>query len=119
MAENDRIVKSYLVNRNTTVLKQLRAAGLYPELDAPGFNQQGGKIGPGFKLTMSARRGTIYHTTNGMDPRVYATGAVSSNAATYADGPLPLAATVTVKARALSGRTWSAMNEALFSVGQE
>jgi len=118
LAENDRIVNSYLVNRNTTVLKQLRAVGLYPQLDAPSFNQQGGKIVPGFKLTLSARRGIVYYTTNGVDPRVYETGAVSPEAVAYAGASIPITTNITIKTRALSGPTWSALNEALFTTDQ-
>ncbi|MCI0535975.1 MAG: lamin tail domain-containing protein [Verrucomicrobiales bacterium] len=117
LPENDRIANSYLANRNAIVLRQLRAAGLYPAVEAPAFNQQGGQISTGFNLTMSARKGTIYYTTNGVDPRLYGTGEVSPKAAVYKGAPVPLANTVVIKARVLSGRTWSAVNEALFTTG--
>ena len=116
LPENERIVHSYLVNRNNTVLKKLRDAGLYPRVDAPAFNQQGGKIAPGFDLAMSTRGGTIYYSTNGVDPRVAVSGAVSPKAFSYAVNPVRLAATTTVKARVLLGKNWSALNETVFFV---
>src|SRR4030095_3409232 len=45
--------------------------GFYASSNAPVFNQHGGKVAPGFALTMTAPLGgTIYYTTNGIDPRV-------------------------------------------------
>jgi hypothetical protein len=116
LAENDRIVNSYLANRNATVLRQLRAKKLYPTLDGPAFNQQGGSIVAGFALTMTARQGTIYYTTNGADPRVSGTGEPLPGAATYSEKALPLTGPVTIKARVLQGGAWSALNEARFTV---
>src|SRR4030095_10798428 len=79
----------------------------------------------GFVLAMnnSAGTGTIYYTTDGNDPHIYytpTTGATASSVAATAQTytvPLPINSTVTVKARVLSNGTWSALNEATFSVG--
>ncbi len=117
MAENNRLVGSYFVNRPTIVSNQLRSAGLYPTTAAPAFNQHGGRVAPGFALAITAPAGTIYYTTNGVDPRVYGTGTVSPSARSYA-ASIPLDATMTVKARVLSGGSWSALVEAVFSVGE-
>ncbi len=117
LAESNRMVTSYFVNRPGIVLGQLRAAGLYPGVDAPSFNQQGGRIPAGFNLTMTVPAGTIYYTTNGVDPRVYYAGTVSSQSSVYV-GPLPLTVTVAINARAFSGTNWSALNEATFAVGE-
>lgn len=117
MAENNRLVNSYLPGRNTTVLTQFRRDDLYPDHDAPLYNQQGGRVAPGFQLTLSAPTGTIYYTTNGVDPRVYGSGAISPDAVSYA-GPVTLSASLVVRARALNGGSWSALNEAEFAVGE-
>ncbi len=117
LAENDRLVNGYFVGRNATVLAQLRAAGLYPDVEAPSFSQPGGRIPAGFNLTLTGPDGTIYFTTNGADPRVYYAGTVAPSAAACS-GPLTLNCTVEVKARTLSGTNWSALNEATFTVGQ-
>jgi hypothetical protein len=94
-------------------LAQLRAAGLYPAVNAPVFSQNGGQINPNFQLTISGAS-TVYYTTNGVDPRVYGTGAVAADAKAYS-GPVTLAKSAVVKARTLTGTTWSALSEATFS----
>jgi hypothetical protein len=104
------LVGSYFPRRSSNVIAQFRRAGLYPITDAPVFNQHGGLVNPGFQLTMTARAGIIYYTTNGTDPR-------SAGALRYAS-PITLNDLTTVKARALNGSEWSALNEATFVVGQ-
>ena len=66
---------------------------------------------------MSAPAGTIYYTLDGSDPRLIG-GAVAPTAAVYSAGSPPaLARTTVVKARVLSGGTWSALTEARFLIG--
>lgn len=113
--ENNRMVTNYFPNRTGIVLAQLRAAFLYPSNTAPTFSQHGGRVAPGFALTMSATN-TIYYTTNGTDPRVYGSGTISPLARVYS-GPLILGESMIVKARMLAGTNWSALNEAAFTVG--
>ena len=113
--EQTRLVGTYFPQRSAIVLAQLRAQRLYPSNSAPVFNQHGGRVAPGFALSMSATN-TIYYTTNGSDPRLYGTGALSPLAQVYT-GPVSLGETMVVKARLLAGTTWSALNEATFTVG--
>ncbi len=110
------VLNNYLPQRSAVVLNQLRTAGLYPNVTAPSFNQHGGPITNGFPLTMSAPAGTIYFTLDGSDPRL--TGGAVSPAARVYTGPVALAETTEVKARVLSGTTWSALNHAAFTVIQ-
>ena len=125
IAENNRLENSYFLHRTATLLSQLRTAGLYPAVDAPEF-RQGSVSGPllasrtvpdGFVLAMRnpGGVGTIYYTTNGVDPRVYFSGQVAPGAMAYSS-PLTLTATLTLKARVFHNNTWSALNEATFSV---
>ena len=100
--EQDRLVNTYFPSRTGTVLNQLRSAGLYPNVTAPAFNRHGGRIDPGFRLNITAPSGAIYYTTNGVDPRVYGSGALSPEAIRYT-GPVEIEGTVHVKARVLSG----------------
>ena len=65
---------------------------------------------------MSAPAGTIYYTQDGSDPRTVGTGAVSPSASAYTSA-ISLNRSVTVKARARSGSTWSALTQATFSAG--
>lgn len=124
-AENNRIVTSYFPSRATIIMDQLRAGGLYPTLNAPEFRVNGAAVGsgqflPGTQLTMAlptapsgtTSAGTIYYTTDGTDPRVIYSGTVSSSATVYSSTPVTLNGPVTIKARALNGGTWSALNEA-------
>jgi hypothetical protein len=113
-AEQSRLLNTYFPGRTTTVLNQLRKAGLYPAINAPSFNQFGGKIEPGFELQMSAPAGTIYFTMDGSDPRLYGSGELSPTASAYS-GFVVLNSATHIKARVLSGTTWSALSDATFS----
>ena len=104
----------FFPQRTALVLQQLRDASLYPTVDAPVFNQHGGSVPAGFPLSMTAPAGTIYFTTDGSDPRVPVTGAVSPSATAYADPVLLPGGVTEVKARALSGGVWSALTVASF-----
>jgi hypothetical protein len=109
-------ILNWVANRWPTYLSQMNSEGLQSSVVAPSFNQNGGRVAPGFNLTITAPAGTIYYTTNGTDPRVPFTGAVSASALTYSGG-VTLNNTVGIRARARNGSTWSAINEATFTVG--
>ena len=112
--EMTRMNTSYFPQRTAIFLSQLRTAGLYPSVTAPLFSQFGGRVARGYALTMMATN-PIYYTTNGTDPRVPFTGAVSAGALLYT-GPVTITASVTIQARALSATNWSALNAASFDV---
>jgi hypothetical protein len=115
LPELNRILTGYFPQRTNIVLNQFRGAGLYPSVAAPVFNQHGGVIEAGFSLTMTAPTGTLYFTADGSDPRVYGTGEPAPTAGTYTR-PVVLNDPTHIKARALNGATWSALNEAFFRV---
>ncbi|MBN1420416.1 MAG: lamin tail domain-containing protein [Planctomycetes bacterium] len=118
MTELNWLVNSYFPQRSKNVLAQLRSLGLYPNVAAPVFSRQGGIIPPGFVLTMglpSGATGTIYFTIDGSDPRVAWTSDISPAAMEY-DGPVVLEGYTHIKARTLSGTTWSAASEAIFDL---
>jgi hypothetical protein len=102
-----------LTNRNNIFLQQLRSAGLYPTVDAPVFSQQGGQVPAGYDLTISASTGTIWYTLDGSDPRMIG-GGINPSAIAYTGAAVDIPLTSTVRARALSGGQWSALNEATF-----
>jgi len=125
LPEQDRMVNSYFVNRPGIVLGQLRSAELYPTIDAPEYRETAvagpiigsSSVAAGYVVAMrNPGAGTIYYTTNGSDPRVYYSGEIAASALTYS-APLTLNASVTLKARVRNGTTWSALNEASFTVG--
>jgi len=115
LGEQGRLLTNYFPFRTAVVLNQLRAVGLYPSVNAPVFNQFGGNVPFGFNLTMTAPAGTIYYTTNGVDPRVYGTGAISPQALVYSNA-FTLRIPTVVSARALVGTNWSALADGTFVV---
>ncbi len=96
----------------------------------PFFSQSGGTVIPGTQLVISrfsgsapagysyASGGTLYYTTNGNDPAGSSPtpNAISPSAIAYS-GPITLNASGVIKARLLSGGTWSPMTSANFLVG--
>ena len=133
-AENTRLTGTYFPARTTNVLAQLRTQGLYPTLNAPQFQDNGTsavlasqRVSAGYLLKMAlvspapggtTSAGTIYYTTDGSDPRVYydTTGVRTPMAVAYTT-PIAINAYATIKARALNGTVWSALNTATFTVG--
>ncbi|HEX2473338.1 MAG TPA: lamin tail domain-containing protein, partial [Lacipirellulaceae bacterium] len=107
-------VINFLNQRNNIFLNQLRAAGLYSNIVAPTFSQHGGQVPSGFGLTISAPAGAIWYTTDGSDPRMIG-GGVNPAARQYTGTPINITGGITVRARALSGGQWSALNEADFA----
>jgi len=74
MAERNRLLTEYFPQRTGILLGQLKAAGLYPLIDAPvsyvnGSYQHGGHISASDMLSMQAPNGKIYYTLDGSDPR--------------------------------------------------
>lgn len=102
----------FFPRRHDILLGQLRSRGLYPDVIAPSFSQHGGGFDPGATVEISAPAGILYYTDDGTDPRLPG-GAVSPSAQTYA-GPIALAGTMHVAARARSGLEWSAVTEVDF-----
>jgi hypothetical protein len=113
LAERDWILNTYLPQRSAIVLQELKSYNLYPNVAAPTFSQHGGLVSPGFDLSMVAPNGAIWYTLDGSDPRAPG-GAISPSAVVFTGTPVDIPVGMTVKARALSGGVWSALNEAAF-----
>jgi hypothetical protein len=114
--EINRIVNTYLPGRTQVVLGQFKSVGWYPNIDPPSFNQQGVSVSRNFTVQLSPASATIYYTLDGSDPRLPG-GSVNASPANRYTEPIRLTASAHVKARTLSGNTWSALNEAVFAVG--
>ena len=127
VAQRDLILNTWLPARSSIFLQQLKDADLYPDTDAPAFNQHGGTIPSGFPLIITAgendsQAGTIYFSTDGVDPlQINSDGtfSVSSSAQVYARGGsgVLLTDSSTVMSRTLNSQEWSALNTADFIVG--
>jgi hypothetical protein len=71
MNTQNNLLTNYFPQRTSNMLSYLRAAGLYPSIDAPAYSQQGGEVADGYSLSVSDPNnptGTIYYTTDGSDP---------------------------------------------------
>jgi hypothetical protein len=99
--------------RSNTVFTQFRKYGLWPATLAPEFGPHGGALAPGSLVYITNRNagGTIYYTTNGLDPRALGGGIVGR---AYT-GPIQPPFTTELKAR-VRGSTgeWSPLQEATF-----
>ncbi len=113
------ILTVWVPRRRGAIMTHFNSAGLLASSNAPAFNRHGGRVPQGFVLSMSATNGTIYYTTNGLDPRVPFAGAVALGARTYTSNqPVQLSRSVLVKARTLKGTNWSALAAAAFQVAE-
>ncbi len=79
--ELDWMKYTFVPGRATTVLGQLRTAGLFPLIDAPSLSPHGGLINTGQVVMLTAPTGILYYTLDGSDPRLPG-GAVSPDAQT-------------------------------------
>ncbi len=110
--QRDYTLATWFDTRATDVTGQYRTTGFYPSFEAPTFSQQGGSVSSGSSLTMTAPSGgSILYTTDGSDPRLPG-GNTSPKAVTAST--LTISQNTLVRARAKSGATWSALNEAFF-----
>jgi hypothetical protein len=72
--EVNRLVNQYFSVRTNIVMNQIRQAGLYPSVSAPGFyvggqSHRGGHITSVDMISMTGGSGSIWYTTDGTDPR--------------------------------------------------
>ncbi len=114
--ERDNLLNNYFPQRRDIVIQQLRSNQAYPAIDPPSFSRRGGEVPDGFKLSLNAAKGDIHYTTDGSDPREKG-GAVASTAILYAAEILVPGPSSIIRARALDGGVWSAIDEAVFIVG--
>lgn len=109
--EYNRLTSSsgFFMTRWSTYKTQLKNQGLYPSVEAAEFTVAADQKSATLKSVPS---GTVYYTTDGSDPRVAYTGAVSAQAKTVAaGGAVEAAGLKPVKVRVLSDSTWSALTE--------
>ncbi|MES2708396.1 MAG: lamin tail domain-containing protein [Verrucomicrobiota bacterium] len=108
----------FAVQRGGIVVGQFRARGVYPAVEPADITPFGGALGAAGKITLTTPEtaAVLYYTTDGTDPRVTGTGAVSATAVAAA-GPVtpPAAPSFALKTRVLKAGVWSALTEAAFS----
>jgi Lamin Tail Domain/CotH kinase protein/Concanavalin A-like lectin/glucanases superfamily/Chitobiase/beta-hexosaminidase C-terminal domain len=108
---------NYWPQINAASLTRYRTANLFPPatVSAPSFSQHGGLFAPSFALgiTHTNPAGTLRFTTDGSDPRLWG-GGVNPASTSYVS-PFSLSSLTVVKARYLTGTTWSPLIEATFT----
>ncbi len=117
LTEANYLLGTYFPVRSYNFLNQLRAANLYPSIEAPEFSKLGGDVSAGFSLAMANLSGqAIYYTTNGTDPRLSG-GTINPQALVWS-GPLTLNTSARIQARVYNAATatWSALSDATFNV---
>lgn len=119
----NRVIFDYMPFRSDIVLQQLLAENLYISLKPPVFKNNGAEI-TSSKITISENynltltnpntNGSIFYTTNGIDPR--AVGGTTSGSAIAAGNSAGIVVTpgTVVKARVRFTDTWSALHEIVF-----
>lgn len=73
-----------------SIIRELRANNLFPDIDAPVFSQHGGDVPVGYPLQITADTGTAYYTLDGSDPRLTG-GALNPNAGMLTGGGVEVA----------------------------
>jgi hypothetical protein len=116
VTEKNRLLTQFFAPRSALVIQQFKKAGLYPLLEAPTFTPPGGDFTNSVSVSMSVPVGTVYYTTNGLDPRL-AGGAIASTALVFS-GPLTLTGSSRILARTLYTNTWSALSEVIFPAAE-
>jgi len=67
----DDVVTNWVPTRAAEVMRQLRAAGFYPSIEAPVLHRQGGLVPAGFEVSfLGPPSATIFYTLDGSDPRL-------------------------------------------------
>lgn len=110
-SERNNILKNFLPTRTGIYLSQLKALGYYPSVAAPAFG--GGIVASGTRANFAVAGATVYFTKDGSDPRLPG-GAVNPRASVGTS--TSLTGNTRLRARALSGNRWSALNEAFYTV---
>ncbi len=107
-------ITSYFPARTNIFISQLRSQNLYPDTDPPILSQHGGQLLPGTHVTLSNPNGggTLYHTTDGTDPRQPG-GSINPSASTSSTLPINNPQTVLARVRS-NGGEWSALTNADF-----
>ncbi|HIL69934.1 MAG TPA: hypothetical protein EYG38_08810 [Verrucomicrobia bacterium] len=106
----------FIIPRRDIVITHLKTQGFWGSTTAPEFSQFGGRVSTGYKLKLTAMSGHVYFTTDGSDPRIVGSAQIAPAARPASADGLTIGKTQVVKARTLTGNTWSALTEARFTV---
>ena len=116
LPEMNWVANTWWAGNHPQALARFRRVSLFPNVVAPTMSQLGGNIAAGQQITLTAPAGTIYFTTNGVEP-ISLAGALAPSAVAYS-GPITLNTDTVVKARVLSAGSPSALTAGTFVVAQ-
>ena len=113
------MLNTYFPGRTNVFISQLRKANLFPSVDAPvllvnNYSIMINNVNPGDILTMTAKAGNIWYTTDGSDPAIYNPYITIAPSAKMYLGKIILTGSSHIKARTFSNGEWSALNEQYF-----
>jgi hypothetical protein len=119
--EQSFLLNTYFPNRTAEFINQLKAASLFPSIEAPRILVNGipftqFPVNVGDTITMPFSGGTIYYTGDGSDPELQ--GQPSPSATVYT-GPIILSHSVHFKIRRFYQNEWSALVDLKFSIPSE
>ena len=109
--ERNNMLNNWLPARGAIYIGQLQGAGYYPTTAAPAFASA--TVANGATVNFPVASATVYFTKDGSDPRLPGGGINPS--ATVAS-TTTINGNTLLRARALSGGIWSALNESYFTV---
>ena len=117
---NCRAIERLMRGNADRFVRALRREKLFPSIDAPSL-PLASALSAGAKLSIPAPpRGRVLYTTDGSDPRRPGSGAPHPAAREYDPAqPISLERTTRVRARVLAGSEWSALADALYTIGTE
>ncbi len=80
LPRKNELLNNYFPYRTDIVVQQFRDLGLFPNIEAPVFSEDGGEKVSAINLGMTTNYGEIYYTTDGTDPREQISSNISSSA---------------------------------------
>ncbi len=109
----DATLNTHFPARTATVISQLQAVGVgyYPTQVAPAF--VGSTVTAGTVVNFPVSGATVYFTTDGSDPRL---PGGNVNPAAIVASTATISQNTWLRARSRTGTTWSALNEAFYTV---
>jgi hypothetical protein len=119
LEEQNYLMSEWFPRRTDILIAQLRAAHLYPTLEAPTISPHGGLIyeHEPRMVALTTPVGVIYYTTNGTDPK-QGDGTPSDSALLYHEA-LALTSTTHLSARTFATNSWSALVEAQYGLAEQ
>ncbi len=111
LAYRDQTLNTFFPSRTATVIGQLQTVGYYPTQVAPAF--LGSTVSVGTVVNFPVSGATVYFTTDGSDPRL---PGGNVNPAATAASTTTISQNTWLRARSRTGTTWSALNEAFYTV---